>query len=252
VQRAIWTQRTLFNHITLDADTHGKVVALPRATRMNCHRQRMTRRRVQIARRASGNWACNPPFVLSAAAWAFRSESEATCSVEHRHASDCIALVQGPSLRFRFFCPEPSTLSRPHPPHSRAQHNFIARRLICAAFAVRERLGDPRAVPRFCLSILPSMSSSTSPGSRPLHASSSFAVRIYLRRGVIGSALPMLAISGLTGSPLLRPAELLASLLGDFYFRASNGLVTLPVAGYDYGGNWTISTAVAVHPRRSW
>jgi hypothetical protein len=52
----------------------------------------------------------------------------------------------------------------------------------------------------------------------------------------------MLAISGLTGSPLLRPAELLASLTGDFYFRAFNGLVTLPVAGYDYGGNWTIST----------
>jgi hypothetical protein len=52
----------------------------------------------------------------------------------------------------------------------------------------------------------------------------------------------MLAISGLTGSPLLRPAELLASLTGDFYFRASNGLVTLPAAGYDYGGNWTIST----------
>src|SRR5215467_7974666 len=49
-------------------------------------------------------------------------------------------------------------------------------------------------------------------------------------------------MSGLTGSPLLRPAELLASLTGDFYFRAFNGLVTLPVAGYDYDGNWTIST----------
>jgi hypothetical protein len=72
--------------------------------------------------------------------------------------------------------------------------------------------------------------------------SSSFAERICLRRGVNGSALPMLAISGLTGSPLLRPAELLASLTGDFYFRAFNGLVTLPVARYNYGGNWTIST----------
>jgi hypothetical protein len=154
-----------------------------------------------------------------------------------------VALLHGSSLRFGLCCPEPSSLNRPDPPHSQAQHNFIALRLICAAFAVRERLGDPRAVPRFRLSILPSMSSSTSPGSRPLHVSSSFAVRICLRRGVIGSALPMLAISGLTGSPLLRPAELLASLTGDFYFRAFNGLVTLPVAGYDYGGNWTISTA---------
>jgi hypothetical protein len=49
-------------------------------------------------------------------------------------------------------------------------------------------------------------------------------------------------MSGLTGSPLLRPAELLASLTGDFYFRAFSGLVTLAVAEYDYGGNWTIST----------
>src|SRR5262249_61373616 len=63
-------------------------------------------------------------------------------------------------------------------------------------------------------------------------------------------------MSGLTGSPLLRPAGLLASLAGDFYFRAFNGLVTLPVAEYDYGGNWTISTGGAppppagAHPRR--
>jgi hypothetical protein len=153
-----------------------------------------------------------------------------------------VALLHGSSLRFGLCCPKPSTLNRPDPPHSWAQPNFIARRLIWAAFAVRERLGDPRVVPRFRLSIFPSMSSSTSPGSRPLHASSSFTVRICLRRGVIGSALPMLAISGLTGSPLLRPAGLLASLTGDFYFRAFNGSVTLPVAGYDYGGNWTIST----------
>jgi hypothetical protein len=153
-----------------------------------------------------------------------------------------IALLHGSSLRIELCCLDPSTLNRPDPPHSPAQHNFIARRLICAAFAVRERLGDPRVVPRFRLSILLSMSSSTSPGSRPLRVSSSFAVRICLRRGVNGSALPMLTISGLTGSPLLRPAELLASLTGDFYFRAFNGSVTLPVAGYNYGGNWTIST----------
>ena len=44
-----------------------------------------------------------------------------------------------------------------------------------------------------------------------------------------------------TDSLLLRPGKLLASLR-DFYFRASDGLVALPAAGYDYGGNWTIST----------
>jgi hypothetical protein len=61
---------------------------------------------------------------------------------------------------------------------------------------LRERFSNPRVVPRFRLSILPSMSSPTSPGSRPLHVSSSFAVRVCLRRGVVGSALPMLADVG--------------------------------------------------------
>src|SRR5262249_6834927 len=35
----------------------------------------------------------------------------------------------------------PSSLNRPHPPCSRAHRNFTARRLICDASAVRERLG---------------------------------------------------------------------------------------------------------------
>jgi hypothetical protein len=107
-----------------------------------------------------------------------------------------IALLQGPSLRSRFCCPGPSTLNRPHPPHSQAHHNFAVRRLICDAFAVRERLGDPRVVPRFTCSILPSMSSSTSPGSRSLHPSSSFARRTCLRRFGYGSAPPTLANFG--------------------------------------------------------
>ena len=57
-------------------------------------------------------------------------------------------------------------------------------------------------------------------------------------------------ISGLPDSLPLRPARLFASLGGsdrvasanrDFYFQASDELVTLPIAGYDYGSNWTIS-----------
>ena len=71
-------------------------------------------------------WSGLPPsFVLSAAAWIPRSESEATCSVEHRHESDLVARLQGPSLRSGLCCPGPSTLNRPHPPHSQAHHNFI-------------------------------------------------------------------------------------------------------------------------------
>ena len=43
----------------------------------------------------------------------------------------------------------PSSLNRPHPPHSRAHRDFTAKRLIRDAFAVRERRGDPRVVPSF-------------------------------------------------------------------------------------------------------
>jgi len=77
----------------------------------------------------------------------------------------CVALLQGPSLRSRLCCPGPSSLNRPHPPHSRAHRNFAARRFICGAFAVRERLGDPRVVPGFRWPFFPDMPSSTTPGS---------------------------------------------------------------------------------------
>ena len=104
-----------------------------------------------------------------------------------------VALLQGPSLRSRLCCPGPSSLSRPHPPLSQAHRNFAVRRFICGAFAVRERLGNPREVPRFTCSILPSMSTSTSPGSRSLRTSSSFATRACLHLEPSGSALPMLS-----------------------------------------------------------
>ena len=50
--------------------------------------------------------------------------------------------------------------------HCGEQHrDFTARRLIRDAFAVRERLGDPRAVPGFRCPFRPGMPSSTTPGS---------------------------------------------------------------------------------------
>src|SRR5262245_50627778 len=55
---------------------------------------------------------------------------------------------QQSSLRFGLFCPNPSSLNRLHPPHSQARSDFAAVRLIPNAFAVRERLGDPRATTR--------------------------------------------------------------------------------------------------------
>ena len=76
-----------------------------------------------------------------------------------------VALPQGPSLRFGLCCPVPSSLIRPHPSHSQAHRDFTARRLIRNAFAVRERLGDPRVVPGFRCTFRPDMPSPKTPGS---------------------------------------------------------------------------------------
>jgi hypothetical protein len=72
---------------------------------------------------------------------------------------------QGPSLGSGLFCPSPSSLIRPHPPHSQTHRDFTASRLIRDAFAVRERLSDPRVVPGFRCPFCPGMPSSMTPGS---------------------------------------------------------------------------------------
>ena len=116
------------------------------------------------------------------------------------------------------YCPEPSSLNRPHPPRSRAHHNFTAWRLICDAFAVRERLGDPRAAPGFHCTFLPDMPPPETPGSSTSSVPGSD-VDIGLRQALSGSALPKslqsvsrkVSISGLSRfTHLLRPASLLA------------------------------------------
>jgi hypothetical protein len=99
-------------------------------------------------------------------------------------------LPQRPSLRSGLYCPGPSTLNRPHPPHSWAQHDFAALRLIRTAFAVRVRRGDPRVVPSFRVPFLLDMSSSTTPGDRRLHAPSFFPADDGLRPMTTGSATP--------------------------------------------------------------
>ena len=96
---------------------------------------------------------------------------------------------QGPSLGSGLFCPGPSSLNRPHPPHSQVHRDFTACRLIRDAFAVRERLGDPRAVPGFRCSFLPGMPSSPTPG-RPASKCSRLRCRHGLRRLTTGSAHP--------------------------------------------------------------
>ena len=82
-------------------------------------------------------------------------------------------LPQRPSLRSGFYCPSPSTLSRPHPSHSQAHPAFAAWRFIRDAFAVLVRLGDPRVVPCFRCAFLFGMPPSTTAGS-PLVACAQF------------------------------------------------------------------------------
>ena len=98
---------------------------------------------------------------------------------------------QGSSLGFGLSCPDPSSLMRPHPSPSWAHRDFTARRLIRDAFAVRERLGDPRAVPGFRCSFLPDMPSSMTSGSSIIVSVQNTDVDIGLRHGPKGSALPM-------------------------------------------------------------
>jgi hypothetical protein len=83
----------------------------------------------------------------------------------HRHEVESPLLPQGSSLLPGLCCPGPSSLNRPHPPHSQAHHDFTAWRLIRDVFAVRERRGDPRVVPSFHCTFLPDMPPSPTSGS---------------------------------------------------------------------------------------
>ena len=107
---------------------------------------------------------------------------------------------QGSSLRFGLFCPNPSSLNRPHPSHSQARSDFAALRLIPNAFAVRERLGDPRVVPNFRLVLFTNMSLSMTPEIQWLHASSSFTIDASLRMDLKRSAFSTLPQSASRGA----------------------------------------------------
>ncbi len=108
---------------------------------------------------------CILPSCPPLPAFLFSALCRSSCALKHRHSSGYAALPQGPSLRSGFCCPGPSTLMRPHPPHSQAQRDFTALQLIRPVFAVRFRLGDPRLVPCFHCSFFLNMSPSTTPGS---------------------------------------------------------------------------------------
>ena len=111
---------------------------------------------------------------------------------------------QGPSLGSGLFCPGPSSLNRPHPPHSQAHRDFTAWRLIRDAFAVRERLGDPRVVPGFRCSFRPGMPPSLTSGSSIIVSVQNTDVDIGLCHGPNGSALPIIPQSVSRGARFSR------------------------------------------------
>src|ERR1700752_673136 len=150
---------------------------------------------------------------------------------------------------------------RPHPSPSWAHRDFTARRLIRDAFAVRERLGDPRAVPGCRCSFLPHMPPSMTSGSsivvfrpehRRRHWPSSWTKElgtpnspaIRFTRGQVFAATLGRNCYGLSGCwpPCTDLTGLPAN--GGFYFQAFDGSVTLPVAGYNYNSVWTPLLAV--------
>jgi hypothetical protein len=96
----------------------------------------------------------------------------------------------------------------------------------------------------------------SNPGKSDIDIFQNFDANIGLRRMTTGSALPTLpqsvprgrSISWLhwfasaTACQVARPPvriRLERPALGDFYFQAFNGSVSLPVAGYDYNSDWT-------------
>src|SRR6516225_12203126 len=106
-----------------------------------------------------------PPFVHRVRIHEYPAQRRVGYAPMHRRGGWVILLPRGPSLGSGLCCPGPSSLNRPHPPHSQAHRDFTARRLIRDAFAVRERLGDPRVVPGFRRPFLPGMPPSMTPGS---------------------------------------------------------------------------------------
>jgi hypothetical protein len=92
-----------------------------------------------------------------------RSESEATCSVKHRHASDIRRSTQGALAPVQVMLSW-SIITYSTPSAPLAGTSRFRRIALIRTFAVRERLGDPRLVPGFRCTFRPDMPSSTDPG----------------------------------------------------------------------------------------
>src|SRR6516225_7833186 len=171
--------------------------------------------------------------------------------------SKCNPLQHFAHLMLRMFCPGPSSLNRPHPPHSWTHRDFTAERLIRDAFAVRERLGDPRVVPSFHCTFFPGMPSPATPGSPIIDSSRSAmsawpsprinrlgtpntpAIRFARGGDFRGYLVHTIVTACQVARPPVRIRPTFKSAHGGFYFQAFSRSVSLPAAGYNYNSVWT-------------
>lgn len=177
----------------------------------------------------------------------------------HCRSSGPTTLPQGSSLRSGLFCPGPSSLTRPHPPLLRAHCDFV-----CWTYTQCLRCaGAPRRPPRgsvLSLLVLVGMSSSPTPGSPPAvypvscwPAALAFTLigrarHFRLPHKSVSCGIVFSRLNQFTCATTCRLARLPdgpdrplgGPAYGDFYTRASDGLVTRPVAEYHYRANWAI------------
>jgi len=168
------------------------------------------------------------------------------------------ALPQGSSLRPGFCSPDHHHLTDPIRPtrHLAAlslPSKLYATSLLCRFFRPRLTTTGSRLSMPFLLDMPPS----TTPGSSKPQCSSLATPTWAFALAERGSALPSTLqsasrrpeISGLPGSLLLRPVKLLAPCTDltrispshrGFYFQASDELVALLAAGYNYDSPWTV------------
>jgi hypothetical protein len=172
------------------------------------------------------------------------------------------ALPQGPSLRSGLCCPGPSSLNWPHAPHSQAHPDFAAGWFIRDIFAVPDlhRPRRPTSGSELSSMLFRNMSSSTTTGNSSAACTQYFAEDPSLQLRMTVSAFPSpshsdprkgVSFRGLTTvrlrydllfclPSLSEQTRFASSHREGVYFRASDGLVTRPAAGYHYGANWAI------------
>ena len=207
---------------------------------------------------------CHRPSCLADLHRSFPAQCQGRWALQAPPCERFSALPQGPSLRSGLCCPGPSSLNRPHPPHSPAHPDFAARRFIRDIFAVPDlhRPRRPTSGSELSSMLFRNMSSSTTTGNSSAAFTQCFTEDTSLHLRMTVSAFPSpshsdpsegVSFRGLTTvrlrydllfclPSLSEQTRFAPSHRESVYFRASDGLVTRAVAGYHYRANWAICT----------